>query len=300
MFCAPPTHTVRERSSSDSRCSPLAAPLERERSTAVSIRRVRDRIELPQMYLCTAMDRIRVRRRKNPLAPCVQNRQAVRALPRTARLVIAAGVIAFLAPASRTSSMATASAHSAPELRRLRYRIDAGQSRFIVETRTTGLSSMFGHDHEIGVRAFTGAISFLPGQPETAVVDLDVRADTLVLLDKDVTTTDRSTIERTIRRSLETTRFPRISFHGDGATAEMVGPDIYQVAMTGELVLHGVRKEVAVSAQVFFRPDRVRIKGSCAIRQTDYRIVPATFVNGTVGVADQVTVSFDLMAPTKG
>jgi polyisoprenoid-binding protein YceI len=180
---------------------------------------------------------------------------------------------------------------------RVHYRIDPYRSRLAVETHTTGLSTMFGHDHEIGARRFDGVVSFIPGAPETASLDLTVRADSLALLDRDLGEPVRRDIERTIRKSLDTAKYPQISFHASGATADLVGPGVYQVKLAGELYLHGTRNELTIAAQVAIRPDTLRLNGSCRVRQSDYGIGPISFANGTVGIEDEVTISFDVVAP---
>jgi polyisoprenoid-binding protein YceI len=180
---------------------------------------------------------------------------------------------------------------------RLQYRIDVHRSRLAVETHTTGLSTMFGHDHEIGAHRFDGVVSFIPGAPETASLDLTVRADSLALLDRDVSQQDRRDIERTIRKSLDAAKYPQITFHASGATADLVGPGVYQAKLAGELYLQGIRNELTIAAQVAIRPDALRVKGSCRVRQSDYGIAPISFANGTVGIEDEVTISFDVVAP---
>jgi len=182
---------------------------------------------------------------------------------------------------------------------RLHYQIDVSRSRLVVETHTTGLSTMFGHDHEIGARRFDGVVSFIPGAPDTASLELAVRADSLVLLDRDVSERDRRDIERTIHKTLDTAKHPQISFRASGAKVELVGPEVYQVNLGGELYLHGVRNELAITAQVVIQADGLRAKGSCRVRQSDYGIAPISFANGTVGIDDEVTITFDIVAPAR-
>ena len=206
-------------------------------------------------------------------------------------------VLVAITSAGRGQARLEAASHRG-RLGRMHYQVDASKSRLVIETHTTGLSSMFGHDHEIAARRFAGAISFVAGAPETLSLDLTVRADSLALLDKDVSEPDRRDIERAIRKALDTARSPQISFHASGATAESIGPEVFQVEITGELRLHGVRNELTIRGQVIVQADGVRVSGACKVRQTDYNIVPISFANGTVGVDDEITVRFDLVAPS--
>ena len=41
---------------------------------------------------------------------------------------------------------------------RVSYRIDVPRSRFVVNTETTGMSSMFGHDHKLEVGDYAGEV----------------------------------------------------------------------------------------------------------------------------------------------
>ena len=62
---------------------------------------------------------------------------------------------------------------------RVSYRIDVPRSRFVVNTETTGMSSMFGHDHKLEVGDYAGEVNLVPGEPVTASLALSVRADSL-------------------------------------------------------------------------------------------------------------------------
>jgi hypothetical protein len=66
---------------------------------------------------------------------------------------------------------------------RERYVVDAGRSRLTVETRTGGLSSMFGHDHRFDARTLAGEASFAPGAWETAALELTVEVESLWLME---------------------------------------------------------------------------------------------------------------------
>jgi len=185
---------------------------------------------------------------------------------------------------------------AAPDTSRLHYRIDAGKSRFSIETETSGLSTMFGHDHKIAVRDFGGVVSFNPGAPETAALELTVRTDSLRLLDEDVKTGDRRDIEATILNVLKAAAYNKIVFASTAVTAETIGDGIFDVRIAGQLTMRGVRREVTIPTQVIVRPDLLRATGSVKLRQTDYKIEPLSFAGGTVKVKDAVTLSFDLIA----
>ena len=101
---------------------------------------------------------------------------------------------------------------AASEPARVSYRIDAPRSRFVVNTETTGMSSMFGHDHKLEVGDYAGEVNLVPGEPVTASLDLLVRADSLRAIeerDDDIA----AEIDAALRdHVLETRKYPAITF----------------------------------------------------------------------------------------
>ena len=57
---------------------------------------------------------------------------------------------------------------------RVSYRIDV-PSRFVVNTQTTGMPSMFGHDHQLEVGDYTGDVRLVPDDPGSASLELTGR-----------------------------------------------------------------------------------------------------------------------------
>jgi polyisoprenoid-binding protein YceI len=183
---------------------------------------------------------------------------------------------------------------------RASYQVDAKKSRFIVETQTTGLSAMFAHDHKIEVRDFTGQATFTRAEGRGASLDLTVKASSLYLLgENDIGA--RQSIESALREDvLETTKYPEIVFKTRSVTSERRGDGTYDVRLVGELKLHGVKREVTIPVRVSVDGDTLHAIGVFEIRQTDFKITPFSFVSGSVGIKDLVTLSFDIVATHKG
>ena len=176
------------------------------------------------------------------------------------------------------------------------YRIDATKSRFIVETETGGLSSMFAHDHKIEIRDFSGTATFERGSAGTASLDLMVKANSLYLLEEK-SIGARQAIESALRKEvLETTKYPEITFKTRNVTSERRGDGTFDVRLVGELRLHGVRRQMTVPARVSMQDGMLHAIGIFEIRQTDFKITPFSFVNGAVTIKDMVTLSFDIVA----
>jgi polyisoprenoid-binding protein YceI len=176
------------------------------------------------------------------------------------------------------------------------YRIDATKSRFIVETETGGLSSMFAHDHKIEIRDFSGTATFERVPSDAGSLNLTVKTNSLYLLEeKNIGA--RQAIESALREEvLETAKYPEITFKSRSVTSERRGDGTYDVRLVGELRLHGVRRQMTVPARVSLKDGVLHAIGIFEIRQTDFKITPFSFINGTVTIKDMVTISFDIIA----
>jgi len=187
-------------------------------------------------------------------------------------------------------------ASASPDARRQRFRVDVPRSRFTVNTETTGLSSMFGHDHRIDVGNYEGTVTLTPGAPDTATLDLKVWADSLRALGEaheDVSWDIDTALQNHV---LETGKYPAISFVGRAASARRRADGAFDIKVTGTLQLHGVRREVTVPLRLQMQTGTLRASGAFTLRQTDYKITPFSFGDGAATVANVVTLSFDIVA----
>jgi polyisoprenoid-binding protein YceI len=176
------------------------------------------------------------------------------------------------------------------------FQIDAKRSRFIVETETTGLSAMFAHDHRIEVRDFSGQAVFRRDQPKASSLQMTVRAPALFLLGEE-NIGARQSVETALREDvLQTQKFPEITFKSRAITAERRGDGTYDARITGELKLHGVKRQITIPARIAVDGGTLHAIGVFDLRQTDYGITPFSFSGGSVGIKDTVTLSFDILA----
>ena len=72
---------------------------------------------------------------------------------------------------------------------------------------------------------------------------------------------------------------------------------IYQ--LNGKFTLHGVTRQIAVTAEAEDVDGKTRLRGSFPLVQTQYGIQPFTKAFGAVGVANQLTVHADLLIAGK-
>lgn len=178
----------------------------------------------------------------------------------------------------------------------VRYRIDAGGSRFFVQGMAGGMLSMFGHDPVIAVRGFGGDVRCVPDTLASASLLLLVQADSLAVVNK-VSEKDRREMERRMREDvLDIARYPEIVFMSTKVSVNQIAADRYQVRIDGNLSLHGVTREQPIYAQVTVNESSLRAQGEFSLRQSDYRIKPVSAAGGTLKMRDELTLSFDILA----
>jgi len=188
-------------------------------------------------------------------------------------------------PASPASSAAAAT-----------YKIDAGQSRFMVRAFAGGFLSAFAHDHNIAIREFGGEAQFTYGTVEPASLQLKIKSASLAVTDK-VSASDRQKIAETMRDEvLKIGKYPDIIFNSTGIAATKTGEGQYQAKITGELTLHGVTRPVTISAQLEFGNASLRARGGFSLKQSNYDIKPVSVAGGTIKVKDELKFTFDIVA----
>lgn len=162
-----------------------------------------------------------------------------------------------------------------------------------VWTLKEGLLSRVAHDLVLDVREFRidvsdgGAIVARFAADSLAVVDavVDGSPRAGILSDR-----DKGKIAKNIRNDvLHSARFPAIVF--EAPAPERL--DETRLRVTGELDLHGVRREL--SALALRHGERAKV--SCRIHQPDFDIVPYSAALGTLRVQPQVRVELDLPWP---
>ncbi len=195
------------------------------------------------------------------------------------------------APAKPTSSSPAAPASSAGT----RYDVDVFKSTIEVRTGSSGILSTFGHDHRLMVQRLSGRVD-REAAPEAWTVALEVESGSLAVVD-DESQKDRPEIEKEMNgKVLESAKFPKMSF-----TARRVGPGAVEdeerkVDVDGELELHGRKKKVRVPVTLTLHGGTLRARGKVSLKLSDFSIERTSAAGGTVKVADDVDVLFDVIA----
>jgi hypothetical protein len=165
--------------------------------------------------------------------------------------------------------------------------INPSVSSVTVRVFKSGLFSAFAHDHTVAAPLGAGHLDL--GKRS---IELSFHTHEMKVTDKDVSDSDRSEIEHTMKsdKVLDVEKFPEITFVSTSVEAGGRG----RFRVRGNLNLHGIVRpiEMPVSLQDGW------YSGSVKLKQTDYGITPIRIAGGAVRVKDEIEVAF-VIAPAK-
>jgi polyisoprenoid-binding protein YceI len=162
--------------------------------------------------------------------------------------------------------------------------IDVERSTITIHVGKAGLLSAAGHEHWVNAPIAAGSIRE-SGTPQVEFT-VNTRAMT-VKPDPKVDAATQEQIQKDMQETtLDTTRFPRISFASH--TVERSG-DGWKVE--GTLTLHGVSKTLTLNVT----KDGGAYVSRTTLKQTDFGIKPITAGGGMVKVKDQVELEFRIV-----
>jgi polyisoprenoid-binding protein YceI len=178
------------------------------------------------------------------------------------------------------------------------YTIVPSESNFWVFAGKTGLFSAFAHDHEIGVKSFSGRVVVPAAGASGGSLEMEVEAPSLVVLDKEPSEEDKKKIFNSMHNEvLESAKYQKITFKSVSVSdVKQTGSDAYSFVVNGDLSLHGVTKRIAVPVAATVTPQLLRANGKYTLKQTDFGIKPYSAAGGTIKVKDEVVVNFNIVA----
>jgi polyisoprenoid-binding protein YceI len=176
------------------------------------------------------------------------------------------------------------------------YLIDGRASRFTVRAFASGMLAAMGHNPSVGIREFSGEMSFDPEKAEAGSFRLGVNAASLSIQD-DVSEKDRREMERLMNQEvLEAAKFPEIRYEASDITVTRVSEMLYSAALNGELTLHGVTRRQPINARITLLGSMLRASGDFTLDQTDYNIKLVSVAGGVLKVKDELKFSFEIVA----
>lgn len=176
------------------------------------------------------------------------------------------------------------------------YSMIAAQSQLTLTLIQEGVLRKIHPTHHVGVKSFSGRIQ-LPADESKALAELDAEAKSFVNIDKDMKDFERSGFHKVLHEEvLASARFPTIKFRSVSITNVQKSGDQRSFTLNGDLTLRGVTRRVAFPVKVTINGNQLRATGEENIKQTDFGITPYSGGFGTIKIADQLKVSFVIVA----
>ena len=180
------------------------------------------------------------------------------------------------------------------------YVMDARASRFTVQAFAAGVLAAMGHSPLIGIRDFSGDVTFSSETLEGNGLHISIKSSSLGV-QNDISDKDRREIERLMNEQvLETAKYPEIVFDVPSFTATKMGESLYSADLQGNLTLHGVTNRQPVTARVAVFGDMLRASGAFTLSQTDYQIKLVSVAGGALKVKNDLKFSFEIVARKQG
>ena len=178
------------------------------------------------------------------------------------------------------------------------YTIVPSESSFRVFVGKTGLFSALAHDHDIGVKSFSGRVVVPESGASGGALEMEVDATSLEVLDTKPSEEDKKKIFSSMHNEvLESAKHPKITFKSVSVSdVKRTGNDAYSFVVNGDLTLKGVTKRIAIPVAATVSPQLLRAAGKYTLKQSDYGIKPFSAAGGTIRVKDEVVVNFDIVA----
>jgi polyisoprenoid-binding protein YceI len=97
---------------------------------------------------------------------------------------------------------------------------------------------------------------------------------------------------------LETAAHPTIAYAASPTKTAVKpdGPNQYDVALTGDLTLHGTTRMQPVNARVLVHGDMLRASGEVPIQQTAFQLKVVRVPGSLLKIKDEVKLTFDIVA----
>jgi polyisoprenoid-binding protein YceI len=176
------------------------------------------------------------------------------------------------------------------------YVIDSRSSRFTVQAFATGLLAKMGHNPTIGIRDFSGEMTFNPEKLEAGSFHLVIKSASLSVQD-DISDKDLREIERLMKAEvLETEKFPEILYDAPSISVTKMADMLCSATLNGNLTMHGVTRNQPIAVRVAVLGNMLRASGDFSLDQTDYNIKLISVAGGALKVKNELKFSFEIVA----
>jgi polyisoprenoid-binding protein YceI len=176
------------------------------------------------------------------------------------------------------------------------YTLEPAQSRLTIHVGKTGLFGFAGHEHEVVAGTFRGTATFDPDHLAQSSVDLTFEAGALRVMGQGEPPDDVPQVQAAMvgPTCLDAGRFPTVRFVSKPngvAVAGAFGPNGGELALHGELTLHGVTRPLTIRVHLDVTGQTLEATGTTTLQQTAFGITPISKA-GVVKVKDELTLTW--------
>lgn len=207
------------------------------------------------------------------------------------RLILA---ILFMSAAGFVTGLSVLGSESSAEVR---YRLDAGQSKFMVRAFSGGPLWFKGHDHFIAVRDFDGEIRLTSQSILPASFEMTIRSNSLVETRDVFTEQQKQIINGELREIvLESEKYPAIVFKSTNVTGKLRPDGSFDARIAGNLTMHGVTRGIVIPARITLAGSDLRAQGDFTVNRSDFNVKATSAFHGLVRVRNKLKFTFDILS----
>ena len=198
---------------------------------------------------------------------------------------------AFLPVLLAASVTATASAEQG-------YTVVADQSAVRIHVGKSGVFGFAGHEHDVVAPVAHGTIVADPADIARSSVTLSFDSAALKVTGEGEPAKDVPEVQAKMTgpEVLDAARFQTITFTSRKVTGKETARGVWDVQVTGDLDLHGVKRSVTLPLRVELSEQGLTATGKTSLRQTDFGMKPVSAGGGTVKVKNELGMDFRIVA----
>lgn len=177
------------------------------------------------------------------------------------------------------------------------YAVVESKSLVRIHVGKTGAFSFAGHKHEVQAPV-AGTVTADPANLSGSSVDLTFASARLHVMPEGEPTGDAPKVEEVMRGPgvLDVVRFSEIRFRSTKVNGRALGSGGYDLSLVGELSLHGVTREIALSVQVALDGRLLTCTGRTTLRHDQFGMKPVSAGGGLVKVANDIQIEVQIVA----
>lgn len=161
------------------------------------------------------------------------------------------------------------------------FTLDNAQSKLTV----TGTSSL--HDWEEVAEQKSGSLALEPGGGSPSITSLSfaVEAESLK--------SGKSGMDKNTYKALNTDKYKQITYKLKNVKSISGNGSAHKLVAVGQLTISGKTNTVEIAMDLSIGGDQVTLKGSKALKFTDFGLEPPKALMGTIKTGDEIVVHFD-------